>query len=130
MVPYLPEKYFESEKTVNSISNGLTMQPHKKSQKALSCDETEATNNSERECHIATSQRIYCIFSRYPFLSFYEDLLKSIVSSAKTERLVIYRESGCVTAEADSHFFLERVKLTLGSSMNRLRIGRSDSTRN
>lgn len=44
MVPYLPSKYFESEKTVNDPSQTIT----KAMQRALSCDDTEATNNPDK----------------------------------------------------------------------------------
>ena len=70
---------------------------------------------NDQDNHIVVSSRIYCIFSKYPFFQFYENLLKSLISNVKTERLVVYRESGCSIAEADSHFFLSRIKETYRS---------------
>jgi hypothetical protein len=54
--------------------------------------------------------RVYCIFSLYPFFSFYEEVLREIVGIVQLERLRLYRENGCALAEVDSHYFLERVK--------------------
>lgn len=51
-----------------------------------------------------------CIFSRYPLFNFFEGLLKSLVANVKTERLMMYRESGGSIAEADSYFCLTRIK--------------------
>jgi hypothetical protein len=75
-----------------------------------SCESTDAGNNEDMFVRIVTSSRIYCVFSKYPFFSFYEELIKSMIGLAKTERLVMYRESGCSITEADSHFFLARLK--------------------
>jgi hypothetical protein len=50
--------------------------------------------NRIEDLKIAVTQRAYTIFSHYPFFTFFEELLKNLLYSAKVERYIKYKESG------------------------------------
>lgn len=52
--------------------------------KVLSCEETDISYHNEKDCRIAVAPRVYCIFSYYPFFTFYQQILKAIINSVKT----------------------------------------------
>ena len=53
---------------------------------------------------IGVSQRAYTIFSYYPFFNFFEELIQSLLYSAKIERYIKYKESGESLEVIDSKF--------------------------
>ena len=79
----------DEQKPFEKIENKLE---RKKSEKSVKFKEIEITRIEDLK--IAVSQRAYTIFSHYPFFSFFEELLKALVYSAKVERYIKYKESG------------------------------------